>query len=156
MLRYPFRDALLRHRYFVSCLVFFFKHISFSVKLAIDYSGVGVGVWIFYEKGKWEIPGGALDFGETLEDAIKREMQEELGIEIEIIEQWPAKNHIIPEDKQHWVPTTFFVRLKKGQTPKIMESHKHDALGWFAPDNFPTPLSLISALDLEEYKKRFS
>lgn len=65
----------------------------------IDYVGVGVGAAIFNsedklfltlrgkkaknERGKWEIPGGNVEFGETLEDAIKREMREEHGIEEE-------------------------------------------------------------------------
>ena len=142
------------------------------MKAGVDYIGVGVGAWIVNdkgevllvkrsqqaknEKGKWEIPGGAVDFGETLEQAIKREMKEELGIDIEIIEQWTAKDHIISEDKQHWIPTTFLVRAAKGQIPKIQEPHKHDALGWFLPDKFPAPLSIISQLDLEEYKKHLS
>ncbi len=83
-------------------------------------------------------------------------MKEELGIEIEILEQWNAKNHIIPEDRQHWVPTTFLVKVARGSKPKIMEPHKFDALGWFNPLDFPTPLSIITKLDLEEYKQKFT
>lgn len=142
------------------------------MKAGVDYIGVSVGAWIVNdkgeilltkrsqhaknEKGKWEAPGGAVEFGETLERAIRREIKEELGIEIEIIEQWKAKNHFIPEDKQHWVPTTFLVTIAKESHPKIMEPHKFDAIGWFAVYNFPSPLSLITQLDLEEYMNMLS
>jgi len=36
-------------------------------------------------KGLWSIPGGGLEFGETLIDAVKREVREETNIEIDII-----------------------------------------------------------------------
>lgn len=137
------------------------------MKAGVDYIGVSVGAWIINgkgevlltkrsqnaknEKGKWEAPGGAVEFGETLEEAIRREMKEELGIEIEILEQWKAKNHIISDENQHWVPTTFLVKVAKGSKPQIMEPHKFDAIGWFVPENFPSPLSFITRLDLEEY-----
>ena len=68
------------------------------MKQGIDYIGIGVGAAIFNkqgkvfitlrgkkaknERGKWEIPGGSVEFGETMEQALKREIMEEHGIEI--------------------------------------------------------------------------
>jgi len=139
------------------------------MKEGIDFIGVSVGAFIVNdkkeilllkrsqkaknEKGKWEAPGGAVEFGEKLEEAIRREIREELGVEIEILRQFPAKDEILVEDKQHWVPTTFLAKVLQGFTPKNMEPNKHDAIGWFEVDNFPSPLSYITQMDLEEYKK---
>jgi 8-oxo-dGTP diphosphatase len=136
----------------------------------VDYIGVSAGAMIFSdnrelflskrsqntknERGCWETPGGSVEFGETLEDAVRREIREEYGVDIEITEQFPAADHIIPKDHQHWVATTFLAKIKKGQTPTIMEPEKCDAIGWFALDALPEPLSIITKLDLREYSKR--
>ena len=137
------------------------------MKAGIDYIGVAVGALIFNDEGKillckrsqnaknergcWEAPGGAVEFGETLVHAIAREMKEELDIELEIIKQLPAADHIIPDDKQHWIPTSFICKIKNGKEPKIMEPHKCDAIGWFLLDALPSPLSIITKIDLEKY-----
>jgi mutator protein MutT len=134
-----------------------------------DYIGVSVGAMIMNakdkvflslrsrncknERGHWETPGGGVEFGETLEQAVLREMREEYGIEIGILEQWPAFDHVISGDKQHWVATTFLARLKPGQVPRIMEPEKCDSIGWFALDNLPAPLSLVTWHDVERYRK---
>lgn len=140
------------------------------MKKGVDYIGVSAGAMVFDDKGKlflskrsqncknerghWETPGGSVEFGETLEQAIKREMLEEYGTEIEIIEQFPAADHLIPAEGQHWVATTFLARFKPGQEPKIMEPDKCDDIGWFSLDNLPKPLSIITQADLKEYRKR--
>jgi mutator protein MutT len=133
----------------------------------VDYIGVSVGAMIINDQGEvflaqrgskaknergcWENPGGSVEFGETLENAVKREIMEEYGAEIKIIKQFPAEDHLIPDENQHWIATTFLVKFKQGSIPKIMEPEKCSAIGWFRLSALPSPLSIITKLDIEHH-----
>lgn len=141
------------------------------MKPGIDYIGVSVGALIFNdqgevflnkrsqkarnEKGSWEAPGGGVDFGETREEAIKREVKEEFGIDIEIIKTLETADEILPKDKQHWVATAYICRIKTGQEPKIMEPEKSEAIGWFSLDDLPKPISYITQHNIKSYRKKY-
>lgn len=136
----------------------------------IDYIGVGVGAAIFNsegklfltlrgkkaknERGKWEIPGGSVEFGETLEDAIIREIKEEHGIDIKMIELLDVCNHIIPNEHQHWVSPTYICKITRGE-PIILEPEKCDATGWFTREEaVKLPLSIVTKYDLIQLAKK--
>lgn len=117
------------------------------MKKGIDYIGVGIGAVIVdtegkmllskrgpkakNERGKWEFPGGGVEFGDTMEETIKREMKEELGITIETYQQLPVLDHIIRDEDQHWITSGFISKIRKG-TPTIHEPEKCSAIGWFS------------------------
>jgi 8-oxo-dGTP diphosphatase len=51
-------------------------------------------------KGEWSIPGGMLDVGETLADGVIRELLEETGLQVRVIELIEVFERIFyPEDK---------------------------------------------------------
>lgn len=141
-----------------------------KAKAGKDYIGVGVGALIFNdeghllltlrgkkaknERGKWEIPGGAVEFGETIENALKREIKEELDIEIEVLEMLQLCDHIIPYENEHWVSPTYICKITKGE-PKILEPEKCDEIGWFSlEDAEKMPLSIVTKEDIRILKKR--
>ncbi|MEU5398554.1 (deoxy)nucleoside triphosphate pyrophosphohydrolase [Streptomyces sp. NPDC005963] len=77
--------------------------------------------------GRWELPGGKLEPGESAEDGLLRELREELGVEAEILNripgEWPLKSGYV---LQVWT-----ARLVSGE-PQPLEDH--DALRWLFPD----------------------
>jgi len=144
----------------------------FAMKKGIDYIGVGVGAIIFNKEGavflakrgaearnerhKWEFPGGSVEFGETLENALVREIREEYGFVIDVLQLLDVVNHILPEEKQHWVSPSYLCRYKNGK-PRIQEPHKCEEIGWFTLGSIPvkelTSASRKSLHSLERYLK---
>jgi 8-oxo-dGTP diphosphatase len=141
------------------------------VKVGFDVIGVGVGAMIFNERGEvflsqrgpkaknergtWEFPGGGVEFGEKLVDAIQREILEEYGMVIEIDSLLGVDDHILPDEGQHWVSPTYIAHHVSGE-PRIMEPEKCAAIGWFTLDNLPAPLSVITQMDVQTYRAHFS
>ncbi|RMG88127.1 MAG: NUDIX domain-containing protein [Chloroflexi bacterium] len=140
------------------------------MRAGYDYIGVGVGAMVFNdngevflsqrgpkagnERGTWEFPGGKVDFGERLIDAIVREFLEEYGMQIEVVELLGVDDHILPEEGQHWVSPTYIAKYVGG-TPRIMEPEKCTAIGWFSLNALPQPLSAITQSDVRAYQHRY-
>ena len=136
------------------------------MKRGIDYIGVGVGAIIVDNRGRlflarrgpkaknehglWEFPGGSVEFGETMADALRREMREEFGIEIAVGKLLDVVDHILEEEKQHWVSPTFLCTIAAGE-PHIREPEKCAEIGWFLPDEVPQELTQINRENLAHY-----
>lgn len=93
------------------------------------------------EAGCWGLPGGKVDFGERVADTCAREIQEELGVEIEVGDLVCLVDQIDVEAGTHWVSPVFRARIVAGE-PSNREPQALAAIGWFARDDLPAPLTL--------------
>ncbi len=91
------------------------------------------------EAGYWSLPGGKVDFLERLEDAVRREIREEIGVMIELGRLLHV-TQMIGTDGQHWVSPVYLARIVSGE-PENREPAKHAEVDWFVLDKPPALLA---------------
>ena len=78
--------------------------------------------------GRWEFPGGKVEPGETDQQALARECQEELGVRVEVGDRVGPD---VPLAHGRAVLRVFAVRLLEGDVPRALE---HTSMRWLAED----------------------
>ncbi len=84
-------------------------------------------------KDGWEFPGGKVEPGEKPEDAIVREIKEELGADIRVTGFFTTVEHDYPQF--HLSMDCFWAELKDGTEMTLLE---HEAAKWLAFDELDT------------------
>ena len=127
------------------------KHIEVVAAIIRDEDGRifatqrGYGEW----KDWWEFPGGKIEPGETPQQALKREIREELAAEIEVGKLLRTIDYDYPAF--HLTMHCFRCRLMGGVTLK-----EHEAAKWLAPSELtsvrwlPADIELINSLMTNE------
>lgn len=78
------------------------------------------------EHGFWELPGGGLDFGEAPEEALKREIEEEAQMEVEVVKPLSVWHYIRKEEVQ----IIGFTYLCKAKENEVILSDEHLEHTW--------------------------
>jgi len=97
----------------------------------------------------WAIPGGFVDYGESLEEAAVREAKEETNLDVELIKQFHTYSNPNRDPRHHSISTVYIARAKG--SPKA----KDDALeiGIFTESNLPDQLAFDHRSILKDYFK---
>ena len=81
-------------------------------------------------RGKWQLPGGGVNFGERVEEAVKREVKEEVALDVDVISLVP---YVINSIRKNWhgIGTVLCCRLNDvKQAIKLNE--EADKYRWFS------------------------
>lgn len=84
------------------------------------------------QKGGWEFPGGKMESGETAQEALVREIKEELDTEIEVGEMIDTIEYDYP--KFHLTMHCFFCSVKQGN----LVLKEHEAAKWLTLETLDT------------------
>lgn len=109
------------------------------------------------EIGRWDIGGGAIEFNESVEETVRKEIKEEYSTDVKEIEFLGFRDvHRMSGDSPtHWIALDFKVLVDKDMA-RIGEPHKFDDLAWFTLDTLPSPVHSQLPTFLEKYKKHLS
>lgn len=86
------------------------------------------------------LPGGHVEWMESLKESAVRETFEETGIKISIKRVqnlYVYTEEVHPKLGKHYVTFYLIAKLPNGQKPKDMEPHKHGEWKWYDPFNLP-------------------
>ena len=105
------------------------------------------------EHGCWDCGGGALEFGEKVEDNIKKEIAEEYGTDVLKYDFLGYRDvHREHEGKKtHWVALDFKVLIDRAKV-KNGEPHKFETVEWFKMNALPNPLHSQLGIFLDLHK----
>jgi len=100
-------------------------------------------------KGKWSVPGGLVELGETTENAVIREVKEETGLTVADPQLIDVVDNIVRDEngeiKYHFVIVDYFLRLKGGEP---MAADDAEELKWI-------PLGEVEKYDLTKTFRAF-
>lgn len=119
------------------------------------------GRYLLTQRGKsarndrfcWEAPGGAVDEGETFEDAAVRELEEEIGVTVKLVDLIYEVKEVTDSDGVVWHTKVFLGELENPEEI-VLERHKLAGFGWYTLEEMDN-LNLASycVKDVEELQR---
>jgi nucleoside triphosphatase len=98
---------------------------------------------------KFTVPGGHIELGERAEDAIKREVKEETGLDVEPVELLLVQQAIYPENyykHEHFIFMDYLCRTESSEV--VLDGRELQDYVWVKPEK-------ALELDLENYTRNF-
>lgn len=95
----------------------------------------------------WALPGGFLDYGETLEQAAVREAAEETSLNVELVRQFHSYSDPRRDPRKHTITTVFIARAQ-GE-PRAADDAAE--IGVFAINELPSDMAFDHATILDDY-----
>jgi ADP-ribose pyrophosphatase YjhB (NUDIX family) len=135
------KRTLIRWLYPVLRLYWFLvRPKTFGVQCVIQHGGAILLVRNTYGRRQWTFPGGSIARGETAEDAIRREVREEVGLRPQRLQRLGAFDAIIDYKRDH---VAGFAGVASDRRVTLDSAEILEAR-WFPPQDLP-PLAPAAA-----------
>lgn len=125
-----------------------YEHPCPTVDIIIEMAGGGI---ILIKRKNppfgWALPGGFVDYGESLENAAIREAREETSLAITLVSQFHTYSDPERDPRRHTISTVY---LAKAQGEPLAADDAAD-IGIFSKDNLPQPLAFDHEKILRDY-----
>lgn len=105
------------------------------------------------KKGYWDIPGGFVDLGETIEESLRRELKEELGITIKDFKYLTSKIDMYEYRGINYQTLGTIFEGSISSKEKMEASDDIDGFKFFSIKNFP--IDKLAFKSLEEFFKDY-
>jgi len=102
--------------------------------------------------GFWVLPGGHVEYGERVEEAIKREMKEELGVTVKIKKLFGVYSDPKRDPRYHTVSLVYLLEKGKG---KICLNRESSEFRYFSLKNLPEKIGFDHRKILNDLKKKY-
>lgn len=86
-----------------------------DIIIEVDRAGQAPGIVLIRRKNPplgWALPGGFVDYGESLEEAAVREAREETSLRVELLGQFHTYSDPCRDPRQHTVSTVFLAQAR--------------------------------------------
>ena len=84
--------------------------------------------------GIWELPGGHIEFGESIEDGLKREIREEFGFEISVGSPFASFSYMNKDSSKQTFEIALYAKLLKEKEATLNPS-EHSDYRWIDQGN---------------------
>ncbi len=132
----------------------FFKHFHLIKAAGGLIKNVNEEILLIFRRGKWDLPKGKLDEGETISECAKREVQEETGLqELEVGPLIQITYHIYSQFGKHILKETYWYEMVATGNEKLVPQTeediakiiwvKKDELKKYFENTFPTVIEVL-------------
>lgn len=80
--------------------------------------------------GIWELPGGHIEFGETLEKGLTREIKEEFSIDIDVKDPFYVFTYVTDDKSAHFIEVVYFATMKNENQEIHLDPSNHSEYAW--------------------------